>query len=122
MGGGSIEGVDTAMRPAVEGKQPPPAAIAAATEEACEGGGSRSGSIVVLVCVGVRSGGGGIVCGKVVLVAGIAESAGADVTLERFVRLGGGRVVRLPDCWLEVGLLRLGRDVAIAEDGGTRRF
>ena len=76
----------------------------------------------MVVCVGVRSGGGGIVRGKMFMVAGIAELAGADVTLERLVRLGGGRVVRLPDCWLEVGLLRLGRDVAIAEDGGTRRF
>ena len=38
MGGGSTEGVDAAMRPEVEGKQPLLAAIAAATEEAWEGG------------------------------------------------------------------------------------
>ena len=37
-GGGSAEGVDAAMRPEVEGKQPLLAAIAAATEEAWEGG------------------------------------------------------------------------------------
>ena len=75
-----------------------------------------------MVYVGVRSGDGGIVCGKMFVVAEIAELAGADVTLERLVRLGGGLVLRLPDRWLEIDLLRLGREVAIAEDGGTRRF